>query len=329
MLDPAVVRDLRFSLSDPLHLCNELGLLSGKFMRQAGGVIVRCPWHDEKSASCSVRVAKDGTIAAKCHGCGIGGDALSLIAAVHKLDIKADFRAVLEEAARLAGRTLDDPTPPPISRPPPPPERDYPPRDYVREFWDSCESASGDPEVAEWVKARGMNVNHVDGSEVARSIPKRGDLPIWAKFQGKSWRETGHKLIVPMFDHAGDLRSVRACRVIAGDSPKRLPPGGYRASGLVMACTLAQAMLKGTWIPQRLVIVEGEPDFLIWSSRTGIAAHARIGLTSGGWTSEIAAKVPVGCEVSLRTDHDEAGERYAREVAATLPKCTLRRPRAS
>ena len=53
--------------------------------------LVLCPWHSERTPSCSVKLASDGTIAAHCFGCGAGGDVLSLVAAARGLDARRDF----------------------------------------------------------------------------------------------------------------------------------------------------------------------------------------------------------------------------------------------
>lgn len=66
--------------------------------------MVRCPVHGERTdPSLSLRTGRDGTLGAVCHGCGWTGDALSLIAALDGLDVRRDFRRVLERAADLAG----------------------------------------------------------------------------------------------------------------------------------------------------------------------------------------------------------------------------------
>jgi hypothetical protein len=43
----------------------------------------------------------------KCFACDLSGDVFALVAAVHKLDVKRDFKEVKEEAAQLAGVTLN------------------------------------------------------------------------------------------------------------------------------------------------------------------------------------------------------------------------------
>ena len=83
------------ALDDARGLCDALGLLEGKrgkdWHPQAGGAIVLCPWHDERSPSCSVSRGRDGTVRVKCFGCGATGDALTLVAARHRLDLAGDF----------------------------------------------------------------------------------------------------------------------------------------------------------------------------------------------------------------------------------------------
>ena len=55
-----------------------------------------------------------------------------------------------------------------------------------------------------------------------------------------------------------------------------------------------------------------------------------IGVAAGSWSGDLGAHIPDGARVILWTDHDDAGERYARQVAATIaPRCTvLRAPRS-
>ena len=104
-------RRIRDALRDPHALCSALGLLEGSegysrgcsWRRITGGVQVCCPWHDEKTPSCSVTRGADGTVRVHCFGCSEGGDALSLVAAVHGLDMRRGFGRVLELGAELAG----------------------------------------------------------------------------------------------------------------------------------------------------------------------------------------------------------------------------------
>lgn len=124
---PDRAAEIRRELSDPRRLVLGLGLGKGA-QRQAGGFLVRCvdPNHDDRGPSLSITIGPDGTIRAKCFGCPLTGDALTLVALANGLDPRRDFRAVLAEAGRLAGIDVEgalagrserkaepSPTPPP------------------------------------------------------------------------------------------------------------------------------------------------------------------------------------------------------------------------
>jgi DNA primase len=117
-------RLIRERLDDPLELCTMLGLLE-RSKRQRGGVIVRCPVHEDSSPSCSITVGPDRTVRWRCFACSASGDALTLVASVYGLDVRLDFQRVLEAAADLAGiqieRSPSGERPKPIERPRPAP----------------------------------------------------------------------------------------------------------------------------------------------------------------------------------------------------------------
>ncbi len=114
---------IKAALDDARGLCDALGLLEGKrgkdWHPQAGGAIVLCPWHDERSPSCSVSRGRDGTVRVKCFGCGATGDALTLVAARHRLDLAGDFVEVLDLGAVLAGVALPERLDRPVGYVPP------------------------------------------------------------------------------------------------------------------------------------------------------------------------------------------------------------------
>lgn len=329
-----VVREIKRELSNPVDVCTRLGLLAGKgsFTRQAGGLLIRCPVHPDRTPSCSVQT-RSGVLLWRCHACDASGDVLTLVAAIHGLTMTGDdFRQVLIVAAELgglhglvaeleSGERRERPQAVARPAPPPEPEREYPPAAEVDALWSSTTPL--DVEAAAWAAQRGLVASRMD--DLARSLPAEGELPRWASYRGQSWRETGHRVIVPVFDAAGARRSVRAIRVVDGDSPKRLPPGGHKAAGLVMACDIARAMLRGTYAPARVLVVEGEPDFLTAATMQTTHMYARIGITSGSWTTDLAARIPQTAKVFLGTHDDPAGEKYAKAIAATLPAHTLLR----
>lgn len=106
MIDDVTTLRRSSKLSDPRELARALGLEQG-MQRQSRGVLVRCPNHDEKNASCSVIVGADGTVQCRCHACGWSADALGLVAKVNGLDTDRDFPRVKEIAAQIAGVALE------------------------------------------------------------------------------------------------------------------------------------------------------------------------------------------------------------------------------
>lgn len=84
------------------ELAKRLGLAMAKRPRLAAHVVVLCPWHRERTPSCSI-VRRGGRVLAHCHGCQAGGDLLEIVAAVRGLDTRRDFRRVLQLAAELVG----------------------------------------------------------------------------------------------------------------------------------------------------------------------------------------------------------------------------------
>jgi hypothetical protein len=129
------------------------------------------------------------------------------------------------------------------------------------------------------------------------------------------------------------MRSVRAWCVRASDDPKRLPPAGHRASGLVLACGGGVALLAESSSFDRrrtpIVVVEGEPDFLTWATRysDGCAdVPVVLGVVAGAWSEAIASRIPPGARVLVRTHDDVAGEHYAEAIFRTLAgRCSVHR----
>lgn len=323
-----------------------LDRLGVQFRREGRRMRLRCPFHDEKTPSATLERGEAGTLRLHCFGsCSRSWDVHSLAGEVLRIDARTRFRELLAEEARLLGRydVLEElegkgsprtPARPPVREAPTPlPERPYPPAAEVAALWGAGLATSDDAEAAAYLRGRSIEPAHVDEHELARVIAGDTRLPSWARFQGRTWTATGHRLLLPTFDAAGAMRGVRAVRILEGDSPKRLPPSGYRAAGLVLADTLARWVLEHGKAPEggplRLLIAEGEPDFLTWASRMSADAEgapAVLGIVAGAWTQGIAARIPDGAHVVVRTHHDEAGRKYAAQIHATLTgRCRLAR----
>ncbi len=329
---PDYAGEIRAALRNPADLCGSLNLLAGA-TKQARGLMIRCPEHKDTTASCSVRLVDGGWLAVKCHGCDFTGDALTLVAVVKGLDLRGQFREVLIEGAKLAGlhqvvqeletgevseeRPNVPPAPPQDG--PAAPERDYPARLELDALWRDSGPVADDPDASGALVARRIDPAQVDQLELARCF-QRGisadRLPRWATYRGQTWRDSGHRMLVKAYDSDGEWRSVRAWRVTDGTTPKRLPPGGHKAAGLVLANRLGVAMLRGERAGRKVVILEGEPDTLVWSlTRPDLAV---IGVISGSWHQGFAERIPLGSEVVIRTHIDEAGEKYAMQILATI-----------
>ena len=89
-----------------------LAALGIKSRSNGGTARFACPIHGGKGPNVGLHV-HDGRLLWSCFsGCASGGDALTLIAAVHGLDVRADFAAVVREAASIAGVAVSVAAPP-------------------------------------------------------------------------------------------------------------------------------------------------------------------------------------------------------------------------
>lgn len=334
---------LRDALPDPVTVARALGLLEGAHKKQAGGVVVLCPWHSERHPSCSLTKGPDGTLRAHCFSCEEGGDVFALIAQVHGLDVGRDFVAVLRVAAELAGagdvlsdldaRSGGRPSPalPPRPRPAVELVAEVPryPDAEARALWETCTPISADAEVLRYVlETRGIRNARKLAGHVCRALSLDAPRPSWTRHKpddnapAATWAETGHRLLVPLVDAHGAMRSVIA-RAVRPSPRKSAAPSGFNRRGLIMANGLARAVLEHGTLPEgaeslRIVVAEGEPDFLSWVAQG--SGEAVLGVFGDSWTPELAARIPDGAELVVRThdDANDAGTRYAQKILDSL-----------
>jgi hypothetical protein len=236
--------------------------------------------------------------------------------------------------------------------PPPPPaeriEKPNPPTDEVIELLRCCVPSVEDAEVSAYLRSRSVDPVEVDDRRLAMALPIDAPLPSWARFGSLTWTKIGNRLLVPLVNGKGEIRSIVARRIIDGETPKALPPKGFGKAGLVWACPFARTLLRegmpSWWGPDapplRIFIVEGDSDFL--TAATGAShgirwsdadeyAPAIIGITSGAWTDQIGARIPDGAELVIATDADDAGNKFVdgimRTVSARIAAGTLRTSR--
>ncbi len=210
----------------------------------------------------------------------------------------------------------------------------YPPINEVSYFWNLCAPVTVDAEIAHWLnQKRCLEPQTIADADLARVLPSSTQqLPKWAGFRsGRLWSATDYRLVIPLFDDIGQMRSVVARHV--PDPPQDGPPKslgvlGFERRGLVMANGLAQQVLQlGTtpqwWnndIPLRVVITEGEIDYLAWSIEKYAPDQtpAVIGVVQGSWKDDHALRIPDGAVVTIATDLDYEGNKYAESIVATF-----------
>jgi hypothetical protein len=195
-----------------------------------------------------------------------------------------------------------------------------------------------DAEVAAWLTSRGLDPARVVDANVAGVITTNAKLPRWASCCGRGWVAGGYRLLVPLRNERGELASLHARRITSDDAlPKTASPAGVSTRGLVMTNQLARGLLagadaardhvlavsRGTDRPG-VVCVEGLPSFLAWCADASDGdehAPAVVGILSGSWTAEHAARIPDGARVVVDTDHGDKngdGDRYAEHIASTF-----------
>lgn len=202
-----------------------------------------------------------------------------------------------------------------------------PPGKEVEELWASCRPVVEEADVRAWLRARGIDAERVATLELARAVVQGAELPMWARYRGRPWTERGHRLLVPMWNEEGKMESLHARSVIVVEekgSDKAASPAGFAIAGLVMANALGRLLLERSICSSaRMEIVEGVPDFLA-SAASVDGAHPILGVIAGSWGSAVAARVPSGVKVCLRTHDDVAGELYAQAVALSLgTRCSV------
>jgi hypothetical protein len=304
--------------------CGAAGHGSGKLYRGTEGV----RWH--------------------CHRCDADGDAVGLVAHhLHGSSLSPDQWRAVREWFTIQGY-LDTPgklranSRPQRTREPQTTQRvepKYPPTEALQAVWAQGVPMGKSPEGLEWCRRYAIVPHRVDALHMARILPKGAALPSWARCAGHSWAK-GWRLLLPVYGPAGRVVSIQARWLHAGEAPKKAKegaPAGFSRSGCVYADPMGVALLQGRQVDAgvnwdgRVVFTEGGKDFLTWATREGRVsrgrAYAVFGVWQGAWTAELATRIPDGGRVIIRTDQNEAGDRYAAAIADTLSRrCEVLRP---
>lgn len=256
-----------------------------------------------------------------CHAKGDGGSlaSLALVGVAHpdaeqvrEVEAWAETHGLcLPRGAPRSSAPATPYRPPPPPAPEPPPS--YPPPHLID---DVRRTHPADTrcvvEVVAWQRSRGL-----------------GDMSLWARARitARSVRAlvpAGYPLVVPLCDAAGETRSVH-CRRADEERPKTRSPAGFDVRGLFFADSVALAMLRGTPPGAGLaVVVEGVTDYLR-ACQIAPPDVAVLGGISGSFVA-IGALACLPADVWVLTDADEAGDRYAEQVAAGCPRAVRVRP---
>lgn len=299
----------------------DVARVSGREPRKAGSQYrVRCPdpRHADAHPSCDLDDDKNTFI---CRSCGAHGGVLAFanLVGVRLVSLGSNRPPLRKPGAsrrvpKEAKQALSD----------------------APALWNAAHSVLDDPEVIHWLQSRGLDADAVDLMAVARALPTGTRVPSWARSRGGCWPETGHRLILRLFDDSGRNVGIRARRICAPADglTKSLSPCGLTTTGLMLANCLGQALLSLSEEAAELVrqvgvvIAEGDVDFLLWSSEhtdSDMLAPAVFGITNKSWTDEIAGRVPDGTLVTIRAHDDQPGRDYARVIGRSLhPRCRVR-----
>lgn len=254
----------------------------------------------------------------RCHVCGLGGDAVDFVSCALHGDRfgrlhgqqRHDVREWFERSAGLAVRGTAPQTI--VLR-----EPVYPPRGELLEFARQLVHVSAHEPAAAYLVSRGIDAARVEQLNLARTL-QNATTANWATLGSRTWSTLLLHLIVPVFDCDGAFRSVVARSIERAPMLKSAAPTGYGRGGLVMANEKARALLSGKCTaPASVLIREGEIDFLT-SATTCDDNLAVFGVVSGSWTARIAARIPYGSDVTIATDADATGDKYAQAITATL-----------
>tara|TARA_R110001583_G_scaffold3383_3_gene21785 strand:- start:701 stop:3334 length:2634 start_codon:yes stop_codon:yes gene_type:complete len=251
-----------------------------------------------------------------CNNCKQGGDTLDLVAYylggqpfVEMPDKRPvrDFFGSVEDTDRVT-----------ILRQGP---TEYPPTDEVQRLLTSATRLDeySRTDIDAWLMARAIDPAQATDAYLLSDSFDYGRLTYVTSSSGKSmpwwpsfWTQE-YPVVFPLYDHMGLCKSFlgRTMQERTNQTKTRCPIG-YNSRGLMLMNKAARQLANGAQYDE-IWITEGEMDFLALNERT---TNPVIGIRSGAVRSLHA--IPIGGNPNLLicTDLDEAGDKYAREIAA-------------
>lgn len=193
------------------------------------------------------------------------------------------------------------------------PELPYPDVRDVMGLLRRCIPVTRDSEASAYLRAECIDPRLATESGLCGVLPYGTQLPGWGWFWLKP--DFDNRMLFPLIDVDGQVRSVAARRMHDGDKPKSMGPKGHRRSGLVFACQPLRLHLRGKRASSatHLVFVEGEKKHAL-RSLAGDGALV-VGVESGGLTPEFMERMPKSLErISILTDADTGGVKHANSI---------------
>lgn len=217
-----------------------------------------------------------------------------------------------------------------------------PPLEDVRSLWDSLKPVASDVDAVRLLTERNINPELVDRFDLARVIPRGCPLPTWAAGKpregdliGRTWYENGHRLLIPLCDSVGTMRSLKARSVFFNPAKKTLNPLGYGTRGLCLLPLFERHRLEAdpnvvryrqSLPPGRWVVCEGDMDYLTWATRLVQNLDDPtflVGIYSGAfslaWAQALVGNEPARPPAFyIRIHHDKAGEDYTHKIGSLI-----------
>ncbi len=318
------------------------GASGGSCACPACGAARRHPSRQDRRLAIGVRREGGGW---RCYECDASGDQLHLVAIALEgrrfdecsVEQKTRVRTWVMEWLRIGTSPSSTPARPRLEIPAGDAPPEYPPEDAVLTFWEKCVSPAADERVARWLEHdRRLPLQRIAGQELVGALPYNAPCPPWAAKPETDtrpavpWSQTAYRALFRLFDDRGRARNLLA-RYVGTPTHERTPKSraacGYQRRGLVLADARGREMLEGSLLVTealRVVIAEGEMDMLAFAAgraRSGASSGelvAVLGIVSGSWTPELAARIPDGATVLIATHLDKDGEKYAARITETL-----------
>jgi hypothetical protein len=225
----------------------------------------------------------------------------------------------------------------PVRPLPPPPT--YPPEQEVDDLLGQCcARVDADDELHNMLLKRRLDSVLVSDLGLAAALPVDATVPSWARRARGPWSETGHRLLLPLWDQRGELRSFMAIGVGPDGKWQKWAATGVALTHLVLANSIARHILQTGELPPgakpEVWVVEGEPDFLTMATEPALSAKPVLGIFNGGGLCSrppcpVAARFPAGLRWVIATDNNSAGDGYSDRIQANVAALAGRVDRAA